>query len=136
MLVPAVLSHGGGLSILNKDRRLARRYEIELDLRIVVLAPGGVAQIGTGRSCNLSSGGVLFESTTPLSVGTHVELWIRWPAPMDRARPLTLIANGIVVRKHGDLYGLSLVRHEFSACHYQDFLERLPGMQIATHSNP
>ncbi len=131
-----MLSHGGGLSGFKKDRRLARRYEIELDLRIVVLAPGGVAQIGTGRSRNLSSGGALFESSTPLAVGAHVELWIRWPAPIDRTRPLTLIANGIVVRKHGDLYGLNLVRHEFSACHYQDFLERLPGMQIAAPSNP
>jgi hypothetical protein len=124
------------VNILRKDRRLARRYEIELDLRIVVMAAGGVAQIGTGRSCNLSSGGVLFESATPLPVGAHVELWIRWPAPTDRIRPLTLIANGIVVRKHEDRYGLNLVRHEFSACHYQDFLERLPGMQIATPSNP
>ncbi len=131
-----MLTHGGGLNIFKKDRRLARRYEIELDLRIVVLAAGGVAQIGTGRSRNLSSGGVLFESSNPLTVGAHVELWIRWPAPIERTRPLTLIANGIVVRKHVDLYGLSLVRHEFSACHYQDFLERLPGMQIATSSNP
>lgn len=124
------------MKTFNKDRRLARRYEIELDLRIAAMGAGGVANIGSGRSCNLSSGGVLFESAAQLPVGAHVELWIRWPAPLDRTRPLTLIANGIVVRKQDHLYGLSLVRHEFSACHYQDFLERLPGVQIATSSNP
>lgn len=100
------------------------------------MGAGGVANIGSGRSCNLSSGGVLFESAAQLPVGAHVELWIRWPAPLDRTRPLTLIANGIVVRKQDHLYGLSLVRHEFSACHYQDFLERQPGVQIAAPSNP
>lgn len=136
MLARTVLSQGSGANTFNKDRRLARRYEIELDLRIVVLEAGGVANIGTGRSRNLSSGGVLFESSIPLPAGAHVELWIRWPAPLDRTRPLTLIAGGIVVRKQGAFYGVSLVRHEFSACHYQDFLERLPGMQIAAPSNP
>ncbi len=123
------------MNTFKKERRLARRYEIDLDLRIIATEPGGVARIGSGRSCNLSSGGVLFESAAVFPVGAHVELWIRWPVPLERNRPLTLIASGIVVRKHDALYGLSLVRHEFSARHYQDFLERVPDLQIAAQSN-
>lgn len=109
---------------------MARRYAIELDLRIVVREPGGAVAVGTGSTLDLSSGGVLFRSAAPLAVGAHVELWIRWPASLDRARPLTLIAHGIVVRKHDDIYGLNLVRHEFSACHYQEFREPKSGMPV------
>lgn len=61
------------------DRRLNRRYPITLELHYKLLTKGQVDQIGTGRTINISSSGVLLEADTILPATGPIELGISWP---------------------------------------------------------
>src|SRR5258708_20306913 len=81
------------------DRGSANRVRIEGDVRYKVL--GGkktIKQVGTGKTVNMSSGGVLFTTETPLPEGERVELAVSWPAQLNDTLPLKLVAIGRLVR--------------------------------------
>jgi hypothetical protein len=55
------------------ERRSDRRYRVELGLRYS--AGGyGYGQLGCGKTCDMSRGGVLFEADCPLLPGRAMEL--------------------------------------------------------------
>jgi PilZ domain len=77
------------------DRRASNRLPIERDVRYKVL--GGkktVKQVGLGKTLNMSSGGVLFTTETPLPEGERVELAVSWPAQLNDVLPLKLVRAG------------------------------------------
>src|SRR5450755_990808 len=81
------------------DRRSSNRLPIERDVRYKLL--GGkksVKQVGLGKTVNMSSGGVLFTTESPLPEGNRVELAVCWPAQLNHRLPLKLVAQGLLVR--------------------------------------
>jgi hypothetical protein len=101
------------MDVIQEDRRDDRRYNIELDLRYKVMARTRIQLSGSGRTLNISSGGVLFSCDQSLPLGTFVELSIQWPVLLQNTRPLTLLIAGRVVRCEGKDVAVKTSRYEF-----------------------
>jgi hypothetical protein len=96
------------------DRRSSNRMPIEREVRYKVL--GGkksVKQVGLGKTLNMSSGGVLFTTETPLPAGERVEISVSWPAQLNNTLPLKLVAMGRLVRAEESQAAISVERYEF-----------------------
>jgi hypothetical protein len=86
---------------------------IEREVRYKVL--GGkksIKQVGLGKTLNMSSGGVLFTTETPLPAGERVELAVSWPAQLNHVL-LKLVAIGRMVRTDESQAVISVERYEF-----------------------
>ena len=106
----------GGLmarDIIQGERRLQRRYPIELDLEFKVIEHGEVVAIGEGKTENLSSGGLLFRPDQPAAPGKHVEVAIRWPAVLGDAPFVTLYVSGRMMRNDENGIAMRARRYEF-----------------------
>jgi hypothetical protein len=95
------------------ERRFDRRYDIALEVRWKLVRRRKVLDSGTGRTIDLSSGGILFEAGRPLPVGLNVELWIAWPALLHNVSPMQLVVSGRIVRTNGSLAAIHMAQHEF-----------------------
>jgi hypothetical protein len=81
----------------NRDKRSHRRYPITLDVEYKLLKRGRVIQIGSGKTLDISSHGVLFEANEALAPGDLIELKMTWPFLLEGV-PLKLALRGRVVR--------------------------------------
>jgi hypothetical protein len=77
---------------------LNERYPITLELQYKLLSGGRVEQLGVGRTLNVSSGGVLFESDDLLPAGGPIELAMNWPFLLEGICSLKLVMRGRIVR--------------------------------------
>jgi hypothetical protein len=98
---------------LNGERREDRRYDIQLELRWKLIRRRRVIDTGTGRTLDLSSGGIMFETGRDLPAGLNVELSITWPVRLHNVAPLQLIVSGRIVRTGGGWAAIRTVQHEF-----------------------
>jgi PilZ domain len=113
------------------DRRLDRRYRIQLDLRWKLIRRRKLQDSGSGRTIDLSSGGILFEAERPLPVGMNVELSVAWPVLLERVAPIQLTVSGRIVRAEGRRVGVRITQHEFRTMGGLSELRdsRLPGVR-------
>ena len=95
------------------DRRLQRRYPLELDLEFKIVDDDRVVSTGTGRTGNMSSGGVLFHATEGVPSGPHVELAVRWPAVLGNVPFLELRIYGRLVRNDSQGLAMRMSRYHF-----------------------
>ena len=95
------------------DRRLQRRYPLELDLEFKIVDGDQVVSTGTGRTGNISSGGVLFHAAEGVPSGPHVELAVRWPAVLGNAPFLELRIFGRLVRNDAQGLAMRMSRYHF-----------------------
>jgi hypothetical protein len=95
------------------DRRSDRRYPILLNLRWKLIHRKRVLDTGTGSTRDLSSGGILIESSRPLPKGFDVELAISWPVLLHNVAPMQLVVQGRVVRSERDRFAIRMSQHEF-----------------------
>jgi c-di-GMP-binding flagellar brake protein YcgR len=95
------------------DRRIQRRYPIALELEYKVMAGGAVIATGTGRTGNISSGGVLFLTEEKLTEGPAVELSIRWPAMSGDVSFVELRMSGRIVRSDANGTAVEARRYHF-----------------------
>ena len=95
------------------ERRHDRRYEIQLDLRWRLIRRRRVLETGVGKTIDLSSGGIHFETDRPLPAGLNVELSIAWPAMLHNMAPLQLVVSGKIVRNNGRRTAIQKLQHEF-----------------------
>jgi hypothetical protein len=102
-----------GFESIGGERREDRRYEIELDVRWKVVRRKRVIESGNGRTIDLSSGGIRFESGQQLAAGLSVELSIAWPFLLHNVAPLQLIVKGRIVRSGSGWAAIRTVQHEF-----------------------
>ena len=93
------------------DRRDSIRMPIERDVRYTVL--GIRAWAGLGKTVNISSGGVLFTTQSPLREGAEVELAISWPALLNNRIPIKLVVSGHLIRSDGALAAMYIAKYEF-----------------------
>ena len=95
------------------DRRANDRFPIEREVRYRVLSSKNSAEIGIGKTANISSNGVLFTAQGPLLIGKRIELSISWPAQLDGKCNLKLVARGRVVRSKGNQVAIEIEKYEF-----------------------
>jgi hypothetical protein len=69
--------------------------------------------VGTGRTVNMSSKGLLFLTEQRLLAGKRLEMAISWPAQLDHKCALKLIARGKVVRAEAGMAAVSIEQYEF-----------------------
>jgi hypothetical protein len=89
------------------------RLPIQLALRYRVIVGQRIAQMGTGRTCDISRTGVLFEPESMLDTGSSVELFIDWPAPYHGKEPMALLVRGTIIRFEDNRAALKVLYHDF-----------------------
>ena len=70
-------------------------------------------ETGVGKTLNMSSNGVFFESEQALLPGRRLELMISWPAQLNNTCPLKLVARGRVVRVEAGRAAVEIQQYEF-----------------------
>jgi hypothetical protein len=101
------------LDAIAGDRRSDRRYNLELELRWKLIRRRRVLDSGVGRTIDLSSGGILFESGRHMPPGLNVELSITWPVRLHDMAPMQLFVYGRIVRAQKGSAAIRMVQHEF-----------------------
>jgi hypothetical protein len=94
------------------DRRSAVRFPIEQDVRYKVFNRSTI-EVGSGRTINMSSNGVLFTTERVLAPGERLEVSVAWPAQLDNKCPLKLVTTGRVVRSEQGRAAITIERYEF-----------------------
>ena len=109
------------------ERRTARRFPIQQDALYRILDHKTAApERGAGRTVNISSGGVMFETERQLRPGKRLELSVNWPATLDGRCRLKFVAYGRVVRTTEHHAAMHIEQYEFRTRRTSD-LEALIG---------
>jgi hypothetical protein len=131
----ALLSHDGGFeqheyivkvrisrrAEASDDRRTSERLPIERDVCYKVLnGKRRLINVGSGRTLNMSGGGVLFTTESALRVGELVELSVSWPARLNNLVPLKLVVVGRLVRVEETQAAIAIQRYEFKTSGSKD----------------
>jgi len=95
------------------ERRMQWRYPVALELQYKIIEGGEVVKTGTGRTGNISSGGVLFQTENELAQGPAVELSIRWPTVAVDAPFVELRMTGRIVRSDAHGIAVEMRRYHF-----------------------
>ncbi len=101
------------MEMIMGDRRMDKRYEVELELHYKVIRGHRVVQHGQGKTVTMSRGGLAFTTERPLPAGCAIELAIDWPIPLYGRYPLQLRMMGHVVRNVRGLVAVRTTWHEF-----------------------
>lgn len=96
-----------------QDRRENSRFPVKEDVRYRVLQSKAVQVTGSGKTVDISSGGILFTTTERLQPGRIIEIAVNWPARLDGTCALQLVATGRVVRVDGETAAVRIERYEF-----------------------
>jgi hypothetical protein len=95
------------------DRRLSARYPILLELQYKLVRNRRVERHGSGRTLNMSSGGVLFEVDKLLPPDGLIELSMNWPLMLDGVCTLKLVMRGRILRGDAKTTAIKAEYHEF-----------------------
>ena len=96
-----------------RERRTKKRFVIEQEVRYKMLYGQRIAETGTGRTVNISSGGVWITTESPLTAGMPVELAMTWPVLLHDSCPMKLMIYGCVIRSSEKGAAVSIERYEF-----------------------
>ncbi len=110
--------------VIHGDRRSDRRYPLELELRYKLIRRKKVLETGYGRTLDMSSGGILFETARPLPPGLTIELSVSWPVLLRNTAPLKLVVIGRVVRNEANCTAVRMLQHEFRTQGARDLIAR------------
>jgi hypothetical protein len=113
--------------ISTEEQRSHQRYPIELEVEYRMVAKGQSEQVGSGKTRNISSGGVLIvDALGAPPTGGSIELMLSWPFLLEGVCPLKLVMRGRIVRS--DVRGVAIQSnfHEFRTAG-----SRLAGSRIA-----
>ena len=97
----------------DRERRTKRRFHIDQEVRYKMLYGQRIAETGTGRTHNISSGGVWFSTESMLTSGMPVELSMNWPVLLNDSCPMKLMIYGCVVRSNEKGAAVAIERYEF-----------------------
>jgi hypothetical protein len=97
----------------DRERRTKRRFHIDQEVRYKMLYGQRIAETGTGRTFNISSGGVWFSTESMLTSGMPVELSMNWPVLLNDSCPMKLMIYGCVVRSNEKGCAVAIERYEF-----------------------
>ncbi len=100
-----------GFATMIPDRRTAVRFPIEQPVRYRALT-SATHDAGTGKTLDMSSNGVLFETEAVFRPGCRLELSVAWPAQLGKTA-LKLVLEGRVVRSEPGRTAVVVDRYEF-----------------------
>ncbi len=95
------------------ERRASDRFPMDRDIKYKVVNRKSGEELGGGKTLNMSSGGVLFETEQSLLPGRRVEVTISWPAQLNNVCPLKLVARGRIVRVDANRAAIEIQQYEF-----------------------
>ena len=109
--------------VIHGDRRVNRRYDVELQLRFHYTNDDGALRVGCGVTAELSRGAILFLTDDPPPAGTDVEAHIAWPFLLQDTCPLELVLRGSIsgVSDRGTV--MRLRSYEFRTVGERSFFE-------------
>ena len=93
--------------------RQCRLYPICLELEYSFSVGMFNRYMGRGRTIEISSSGLLFESDRPLSAGLPMELRVEWPGLLDGRIPLNLILHVTILGAEGPRAVARISAYEF-----------------------
>ena len=96
-----------------RERRTKRRFQIDQEVKYKMLYGQRIAETGTGRTLNMSSGGIKFTTENMLTSGMPVELSLNWPVLLNDSCPMKLMIYGCVVRSNEKGAAVAIERYEF-----------------------
>ena len=111
------------VDLIQGDRRVNRRYDVELELRFHYTDHDGVLRVGSGVAAELSRGGILFLTDDPPPAGADVEAHITWPFLLQDTCPLELVVRGCISRAGDRGTVMRLRGYEFRTCGARSFFE-------------
>jgi hypothetical protein len=94
------------------EHRSHQRYPIKLEVEYRVLKKGRVER-GFGRTLNISSGGVFFETKSSVPPNGQIELLLNWSFLLEVKYPLKLVMRDRIVRTDGKGVAIKFKHHEF-----------------------
>jgi len=97
---------------MSDERRSKVRYPLELAVRYQSIGPS-LALAGIGRTLNLSSRGLLFESNDDIPPGARLKVVIEWPSLLNGTTPLQLVTVGRVVRQGNCNFAVVFEHYQF-----------------------
>jgi hypothetical protein len=72
-----------------------------------------IAETGSGKTQNISSGGVWFTTENMLTVGMPIEVSMGWPVLLNDSCPMKLMIYGCVIRSNEKGAAVAIERYEF-----------------------
>ena len=96
-----------------RERRIKRRFHIVQEVKYKMLYGQRIAETGTGKTINISSGGVWFTTENTLTPGMPVELSMNWPVLLNDSCPMKLMIYGCVIRTNDRGAAVAIERYEF-----------------------
>ena len=94
------------------EHRSHQRYPIKLDVEYRILKKGRVER-GFGRTLNISSSGVFFETKSTVPSNGPIEVLLNWPFLLEGTCPLKLVMRGRIVRIDAKGVAIKFKHHEF-----------------------
>lgn len=95
------------------ERRQHLRYPLHLEGECWLLREAEAKKHAFGRTLNISSGGILFETEDGWPLQGEVELLLVWPAYLNQVYPLRLRIRGRIVRNEGRSIAIDMQHYEF-----------------------
>src|SRR5438270_432107 len=111
-----------------RERRTKRRFQIDQEVKYKMLYGQRIAETGTGRTLNMSSGGIKFTTENMLTSGMPVELSLNWPVLLNDSCPMKLMIYGCVVRSNDRVATVAIERYEFRTSGARAFQQPAGGM--------
>jgi hypothetical protein len=112
------------------------RFPIEQEVRYKIFNRNTI-EVGSGRTINMSSSGILFTAERPLAIGERFEVAVDWPVRLDNGCALNLVTTGWVLRIEGTRAAIASERYEFRtrgvARSLSPFCSRLSGALRQNH---
>ena len=112
--MPAILAVQSEIDLSNiADKRTHVRFPIGMELQYkVVRGPSG-----SGRTLDISSGGLLFETAVDFPEDAvknlEIELALKWPCLLNRECALKLMVRGHIVRRKQRQVAVKIRQYEF-----------------------
>jgi hypothetical protein len=94
------------------EQRSRTRYPIRLGVE-VIFNKNGITQRGFGKTLNISSAGILFETKLAVPARGLIDLLLNWPVRLDGSHPLKLAIRGRIVRTDHKGVAIKFTQHEF-----------------------
>jgi hypothetical protein len=112
------------------ERRLHKRFPIALNADYRILRRGRVDGLGSARTVNIASRGVLLEADISLTAGCPIELFINWPLRLQGVCALRLFVSGRVLRSDSRGVAIEAKHHEFRTAGIRDSGGRPPELKV------
>ncbi|MGI8990747.1 MAG: PilZ domain-containing protein [Bryobacteraceae bacterium] len=96
-----------------QDRRNTSRFPMDREVRYRILETRKHHPQCAGKTLDMSSKGILFETVDAVPVGKRLEISVNWPAQLNKTCRLKFVALAKVVWSDGKRVAVTIERHEF-----------------------